>query len=69
VLPELKDRGTGLGSAGVGIGSGGSAGLICRLDERGDVVREPSCQGTVGAGFTEFGEDMLAKGGELVIGR
>ena len=66
MLPELEDRGAGVGGAGVSIGGGGSTGLIGRLEERGGVVCEPSGESAVGVAGIEFGKDALAEGSDRV---
>jgi hypothetical protein len=66
VLPELEDRGAGVGGAGVSVGCGGGMGLIGRLKKCGGVVGEPSGEGAVGVAGVEFGKDALAEGSDRV---
>ncbi len=60
-LPEFEDRFTRLGVAGIGVGSVGFPGSFGLVDQPDRVVREPPGEGVVGAGITQFGNDLLAK--------
>jgi hypothetical protein len=41
-------------------------GLVCGVDQSGDVMREPPGEGVVGSRVAEFGEDALTEGGDRV---
>ena len=57
LLPELADRLSRPGLADIGVGGAGLPSGVGLVDQPGRVVREPTGEGVVSPGITEFGDD------------
>lgn len=67
MLPELKDRGAGVGGARGGVGFSERCRLVGRVNEFSGVVDEPASERVVGPVVAEFGQDLFPKSNDRVV--
>lgn len=67
VLPQLEDRGAGVGGARGGVGRSGGCRLVGRVNEFSGVVGEPAGERVVGPVVTQFGQDLFPEPNDGVL--